>query len=137
MYVCLYLHALYVYENVVMLNVWMYLRAVSSYFYLCSVCFCSAGLEKQVGEDVEKLEQLIDRHDVIFLLMDTRESRWLPSVIAAAKRKVRRTCSTVGGGVSGDGRAVIGGLDDSHYTGMGIGRGSADFRWKKNFRPKI
>lgn len=42
---------------------------------------------KQVEEDVHKLEALIDDHDVIFLLMDTRESRWLPTVIAASKRK--------------------------------------------------
>lgn len=50
--------------------------------------FISSGLAKQVEEDVQKLEDLIDRHDAIFLLMDTRESRWLPSVIAAAKRKI-------------------------------------------------
>ena len=49
----------------------------------------TGGLEEQVEEDVHKLEQLIDQHDAIFLLMDTRESRWLPSVIAAATGKVR------------------------------------------------
>ena len=49
----------------------------------------TGGLEKQVEEDVRKLEQLIEQHDAIFLLMDTRESRWLPSVIAGAKGKVR------------------------------------------------
>lgn len=38
--------------------------------------------------DVEQLEKLISEHDVVFLLMDTRESRWLPTVIAASKRKV-------------------------------------------------
>lgn len=43
---------------------------------------------EQAHRDVEQLEQLIDNHDVIFLLMDTRESRWLPTVIAASKRKV-------------------------------------------------
>lgn len=43
---------------------------------------------EQARRDVEQLEQLIDNHDVIFLLMDTRESRWLPTVIAASKRKV-------------------------------------------------
>lgn len=40
--------------------------------------------------DVEQLEKLISEHDVVFLLMDTRESRWLPTVIAASKRKVGR-----------------------------------------------
>lgn len=42
----------------------------------------------QAQQDVAKLEELIDAHDVVFLLMDTRESRWLPAVIAASKRKV-------------------------------------------------
>lgn len=42
----------------------------------------------QAQKDVAKLEELIDAHDVVFLLMDTRESRWLPAVIAASKRKV-------------------------------------------------
>jgi ubiquitin-like modifier-activating enzyme ATG7 len=44
--------------------------------------------EKLVREAVEKLESLIGEHDVVFLLLDTRESRWLPTVIAAAKKKV-------------------------------------------------
>lgn len=43
---------------------------------------------EQARRDVEQLEELIDSHDVIFLLMDTRESRWLPTVIAASKRKL-------------------------------------------------
>ncbi|XP_075569996.1 ubiquitin-like modifier-activating enzyme ATG7 isoform X2 [Pelecanus crispus] len=42
----------------------------------------------QARKDVAKLEALIDAHDVVFLLMDTRESRWLPAVIAASKRKL-------------------------------------------------
>jgi len=41
-----------------------------------------------VKDDVKQLEQLISEHDCIFLLMDTRESRWLPTVIAAAQKKV-------------------------------------------------
>ncbi|XP_074862311.1 ubiquitin-like modifier-activating enzyme ATG7 [Carettochelys insculpta] len=43
---------------------------------------------EQARKDVAQLERLIDGHDVIFLLMDTRESRWLPAVIAASKRKL-------------------------------------------------
>lgn len=44
----------------------------------------------QACKDVEKLEALISEHDVLFLLMDTRESRWLPTVIAASKKKVMK-----------------------------------------------
>lgn len=51
------------------------------------VNFSEATLS-QAQRDVEQLEKLISEHDVIFLLMDTRESRWLPTVIAASKRKL-------------------------------------------------
>jgi ubiquitin-like modifier-activating enzyme ATG7 len=37
-----------------------------------------------VQVDVERLHTLIDEADVVFLLTDTRESRWLPTVIALA-----------------------------------------------------
>ncbi|KAF7316230.1 Autophagy-related protein [Mycena indigotica] len=42
----------------------------------------------QTRADVKKLEELIDTHDAVFLLMDSRESRWLPTVICAAKGKI-------------------------------------------------
>ncbi|XP_064614814.1 LOW QUALITY PROTEIN: ubiquitin-like modifier-activating enzyme ATG7 [Liolophura sinensis] len=46
-----------------------------------------AALE-QTREDVKRLEELIEQHDAVFLLMDTRESRWLPTLICAAKQKI-------------------------------------------------
>jgi len=46
-----------------------------------------SSLEK-VKKDFEQLEQLIDEHDVIFLGMDSRESRWLPTLLGGVKGKV-------------------------------------------------
>ena len=43
---------------------------------------------EQTKSDIAKLEQLISEHDAIFLLMDSRESRWMPTVIAAAQGKI-------------------------------------------------
>ncbi|EGG00390.1 uncharacterized protein MELLADRAFT_118051 [Melampsora larici-populina 98AG31] len=47
-----------------------------------------AHLVDQVQKDVKRLEDLFDEHDVIYLLMDSRESRWLPTVLGASKRKL-------------------------------------------------
>ena len=44
-------------------------------------------------KDIAVLERLIDEHDAIFLLMDSRESRWLPTVVGASKGKVRTAAS--------------------------------------------
>lgn len=41
-----------------------------------------------VRQDLATLERLVDEHDVVYLLMDSRESRWLPTVIGAARGKV-------------------------------------------------
>ena len=43
----------------------------------------SDSTRPKVQKDYESLEELIKSHDVIYLLMDTRESRWLPTVMGA------------------------------------------------------
>lgn len=40
-----------------------------------------------------QLQQLVSDHDVVFLLTDTRESRWLPTMLAAAAGKVAITAA--------------------------------------------
>ena len=50
--------------------------------------FVLDNLRSKVRDDVKELEKLIKEHDCVYLLMDTRESRWLPTVIAAAEKKV-------------------------------------------------
>ena len=43
---------------------------------------------EKTRREFEQLKRLIDEHDVIFLLMDTRESRWLPTVMGKAAGKI-------------------------------------------------
>eukprot|EP00164_Ancoracysta_twista_P005846 GFYU01008045.1.p1 GENE.GFYU01008045.1~~GFYU01008045.1.p1 ORF type:complete len:710 (+),score=87.35 GFYU01008045.1:106-2130(+) len=43
---------------------------------------------QQAEADTKVLSDLIDAHDIVFLLTDTRESRWLPSMLCAHKNKL-------------------------------------------------
>jgi len=49
----------------------------------------SASEREKVSKDVTLLEDLIkDEHDVVFLLTDSRESRWLPTLMCARFNKM-------------------------------------------------
>lgn len=48
----------------------------------------SEALEQGVLNDFNLLDDIVQEHDVIFLLMDSRESRWLPTVMGAAYEKI-------------------------------------------------
>ena len=48
---------------------------------------------KEVEKEVQELETLIENHDVIFLLTDTRESRWLPTMLAAKYDRMVINCA--------------------------------------------
>ena len=50
----------------------------------------TGALLDQARKNYLELEQLVKDHDVIFLLMDSRESRWLPTALAALHPVSRR-----------------------------------------------
>ena len=62
------------------------------HLYMWAIIMLASGnqflLDMQAKTNAEKLEQLILSHDVVYLLMDTRESRWLPSLLCAVHNKL-------------------------------------------------
>jgi ubiquitin-like modifier-activating enzyme ATG7 len=48
---------------------------------------------KSVLDSARKIEELVQAHDVLYLLTDSREARWFPTVLANVYNKI---CITVG-----------------------------------------
>ncbi|KAI0114500.1 hypothetical protein GGR51DRAFT_504666 [Nemania sp. FL0031] len=61
---------------------------VESHGEVLSVPMLGHPIVDKTQADFEKLKALIDEHDAIFLLMDSRESRWLPTVMGKAAGKI-------------------------------------------------
>ncbi|XP_076236953.1 autophagy-related 7 isoform X2 [Calliopsis andreniformis] len=48
----------------------------------------SKSMLESTKQSLEKLEELIKKSDVVFFLLDSREARWLPTVLCAAMNKI-------------------------------------------------
>nr|XP_033337360.1 ubiquitin-like modifier-activating enzyme atg7 isoform X1 [Megalopta genalis]XP_033337361.1 ubiquitin-like modifier-activating enzyme atg7 isoform X1 [Megalopta genalis]XP_033337362.1 ubiquitin-like modifier-activating enzyme atg7 isoform X1 [Megalopta genalis]XP_033337363.1 ubiquitin-like modifier-activating enzyme atg7 isoform X1 [Megalopta genalis]XP_033337364.1 ubiquitin-like modifier-activating enzyme atg7 isoform X1 [Megalopta genalis]XP_033337365.1 ubiquitin-like modifier-activating len=46
------------------------------------------GMMESTQESLAKLEELVESSDVVFFLLDSREARWLPTVLCAAMNKI-------------------------------------------------
>ncbi|CAD6191229.1 unnamed protein product [Caenorhabditis auriculariae] len=43
---------------------------------------------ENLKKDIDLIESLVEQHDVVFLALDSREARWLPTIIANKHRKI-------------------------------------------------
>ncbi|KAG2765605.1 Ubiquitin-like modifier-activating enzyme [Phytophthora cactorum] len=63
-------------------------QAVNLTIPMAGHALSSPQLMEEAKKGLETLDQLIETHDVVFLGTDSRESRWLPTVIASSKKKL-------------------------------------------------
>ena len=61
---------------------------VDSAGHVLAVPMLGHAITEKTQQDFDTLRALIDEHDAIFLLLDSREARWLPTVMGKAAGKI-------------------------------------------------